>query len=102
MNTEIFKLNESDRDKMKWESFQNEYAKKVREAEEKFLIQTLTTYLKRVPDIEDYKCCQMVYRVGIMDEYTFCYDNFPIVHIKRSFENLSYNVTLTPIKLTIV
>lgn len=96
MNTQLFKLEESDRDKMKCESFINEYAKKVRKGEDDILLKALTTYLNRTPDIEDYKRCQMVYCAGVLDEYTFCYDNFPLGNIKRSFENLSYNVTFTP------
>jgi hypothetical protein len=97
MNTTLFTLPESDREKMQIPSFINEYHQKVRKGEDEMLIKVLTTYLGYTPTIEDYKRCQMIYRSGVDNEYTFCYDNFPLGYIKRSFEDLRYNVTFTPI-----
>lgn len=96
--TMFLKLPESDKDKSEWWSFQNEFYKKARKGEDEILIKVLTAYLKRVPDVEDYKRCQMIYRSGIDDQYTFCYDNFQLGTIKRSFEGMICNVTFAPKK----
>lgn len=96
MNTTLFTLHESDRDKFPLESFRDEFAKKARKGEDEILIKVLTQYLGYTPTIEDYKRCQMIYRADNINEYTFCYDNFPLGYINRSFEDLQFTIKFTP------
>lgn len=93
MNTELFISNENN-----WVSFQEEHYRKVKKAEEEMLLAILTKYLQRIPEVEDYKMCQMVYRAGIDNQYTFSYKGVALGCIDKSFEDLRYTVRFTPIK----